>query len=232
MTDELTIIGTPISPYVRKVLAILDMKGVPFRCIPQVPFLGDDEFTRISPLRRIPVLKIGDFTLPDSTAIVQYLEEAYEGAPAYPGDAKARARARWYEEYADDHLGRNIFFNLFFQRVVRPRILKQEPDQALIDEALNVGLPKALEYLEREVPDTGFLCGDIGVADIMVGAIFRSTEWADWTLKESEWPRVAAYLDRVLANPSLKKANDLGQMMMTSHPRDHQAVVDTYYGKG
>ncbi|SDE07816.1 glutathione S-transferase family protein [Kordiimonas lacus] len=230
MTDKLTIIGAPISPYVRKVLAILIMKDLPFRCIPQVPFLADDNFTRISPLRRIPVLKHGDFTLPDSTAIIQYLEEAFPDTPAaYPGDAKARARARWFEEYADDHFGRNVIFNLFFQRVVRPRVLKQEPDQALIDQTLESTLPNALDYLEGEVPADGFLAGDISVGDITIAAMMKNAFWAGWEMDEDRWPGFAAWLKRTSDHPALMKVNTLADEMMAVPPTEHEAIMERFH---
>ncbi|WP_417458046.1 glutathione S-transferase family protein [Kordiimonas sp.] len=225
MKDEITIIGTPISPYVRKVLAILDIKGVPFRCIPLVPFRAEEDFSEISPLRRIPVMKVGDFTIPDSTVIAQYLEDRFPEKRVYPEGLEARARSRWFEEYADDHFGRNIIFNLFFQKRVKPAILKQEPDQALIDSALNDHLPKALNYLEREVPDDGFLCGDVSVADLMLGAMVRNAVWADWALDETAWPRFAAYLKRVNAVPSLAKMNALADEMLLAHPKQHEEIM-------
>ena len=39
-----TIIGGPVSPFVRKVLAVCEIKGVPYRLDPIVPFFGDDRF--------------------------------------------------------------------------------------------------------------------------------------------------------------------------------------------
>jgi hypothetical protein len=36
--DSATIIGSPISPYVRKVLAVCEIKGIPYRLDPIVPF--------------------------------------------------------------------------------------------------------------------------------------------------------------------------------------------------
>ena len=41
-----TIIGGPGSPYVRKVLAVCDMKGVAYELDPIVPFFGDDRLQR------------------------------------------------------------------------------------------------------------------------------------------------------------------------------------------
>ena len=62
-----TIIGGPASPFVRKVLAVCEMKGVPYRLDPIVPFFGNDAFGDISPLRRIPVFIDDQVSLCDST---------------------------------------------------------------------------------------------------------------------------------------------------------------------
>lgn len=72
---------------------------------PITPFFGDDEFPRLSPLRRVPVLIDDRVTLCDSTVIAQYLEDRYpERYALHPRDVGDRARARWLEEYADTRL--------------------------------------------------------------------------------------------------------------------------------
>ena len=58
----LTIIGSFVSPYVRKVLACSTSRASPIEIDPITPFYGNDEFARLSPLRRIPVLIDGDFS--------------------------------------------------------------------------------------------------------------------------------------------------------------------------
>ena len=99
MAPAVTVIGSPVSPYVRKVLACCAIKGVEVKVDPISPFLGDDGFSKISPLRRIPVWIEAAFTLCDSSAIVQYIEETRAGPSLWPADPKARAQARWLEEY-------------------------------------------------------------------------------------------------------------------------------------
>jgi glutathione S-transferase len=99
------IIGSFVSPYVRKVLACMNLKGLDYEVDPITPFFGNDDFERLSPLRRIPVLVDGDVCLSDSSVICAYLDEAYPGRPLLPADPKDRARARWLEEYSDTRLG-------------------------------------------------------------------------------------------------------------------------------
>jgi glutathione S-transferase len=46
MSRPLTVIGSFVSPYVRKVLACLNLKGLEFEVDPITPFYGNDEFRR------------------------------------------------------------------------------------------------------------------------------------------------------------------------------------------
>ena len=150
MSRRVTIIGSFVSPYVRKVLACLNLKGIAYEVDPITPFYGNDEFARLSPLRRIPVLIDGDFSASDSSVICAYLEEAYPGHPLLPADPRDRARARWFEEYADTRLGDLLIWGLFYQRVVRPLVWGEPGDEQRIEQTLSTDLPAALHYLEAE----------------------------------------------------------------------------------
>ena len=97
----LLIVGSYLSPYVRKVLVCLEAKGIAYEVDHIVPFFGDDRFSRLSPLRRIPVLVDGDLVLSDSSVICQYLEDLVPSPALFPADIRDRARARWLEEFAD-----------------------------------------------------------------------------------------------------------------------------------
>ncbi len=61
----LLIVGSYLSPYVRKVLVCLELKGIPYEVDPIVPFYGNDRFSELSPLRRVPVLVDGDLVVTD-----------------------------------------------------------------------------------------------------------------------------------------------------------------------
>ena len=197
------VIGSFVSPYVRKVLACMNLKGLDFEVDPITPFFGNDEFRRLSPLCRIPVLVDGDFSASDSTVICAYLDEAYPGHPLLPSDPKDRARARWLEEYADTRLGDLFIWSLFYQKVVHPLVWGEPGDQARIDKAVNEDIPAALDYLESEVPADGFLFGDIGVADISIASFFRNGSYAGFSVDASRWPRTAGFVERTLAHPCI-----------------------------
>jgi glutathione S-transferase len=199
------IIGSFVSPYVRKVLACLNLKGLSYEIDPITPFYGNDEFERLSPLRRIPVLIEGDVTMSDSSVICAYLDEAYPGYSLLPEDPADRARSRWLEEYADTRLGDLFIWSLFYQRVVRPLVWNEPTDEDRVRKTLDEDLPAALDYLESELPSDSFLFGDIGIADISIATFFRNGAYAGFETDAARWPRTAAFVQRTLAHPAIAK---------------------------
>ena len=195
-----TIIGSFVSPYVRKVLACLNLKQVAYEVDPITPFFGDDAFERLSPLRRIPVLIDGDVVISDSTVICEYAEEAFDGHRLLPADPADRARARWLEEYADTRLGDLFIWGLFYPKVVHPLVWGEPGDEARIAQTLATGIPAALDYLEQQLPASGYLFGDIGTADIAIASFFRNAAYAGFEPDAARWPRTARFVGYVLAH--------------------------------
>ena len=199
------VIGSFVSHYVRKVLACLELKGLDYRVDPITPFFGNDEFERLSPLRRIPVLVDDDLTLCDSTVICAYLEDAFPDPPLLPREPKDRARARWLEEFADTRLGDVFIWGLFYQRVVRPAVWGEPGDEKRIAKTLAEDAPAALDYLERELPASGYLFGNFGLADIAIASFFRNADYAGFAVDAERWPKVARFVGEVLGHPVFAK---------------------------
>ena len=220
------IIGNHISPYARKVLIALAIKGIAFELDPLVPYFGNDAFTRLSPLRRIPVLVDGDFVLNDSTVICEYLDEAYPEPPLLPATPRDRAQARWIEEYCDSRMGESIVWKLFFQRVIGPFVWKQPTDEALVAQALDHDLPAILDWLEGVAPASGFLFGEAPLmADITPACFLRNAAMAGWTVDAGRWPRSAAWIARVWATPAFAATLPLEHIQRTTPRRDLRAAL-------
>lgn len=225
MTDRVRIIGSFLSPYVRKVLVALDLKGIPYEIDPIVPFYGDDRFAAASPVRRIPVLIDDRVTLADSTVICEYLNERHPQPPLLPADVAQRAQARWLEEYADTRMGEVFIWRLFNQLVIGPFVWGRPTDQAVVDRALAEDVPEILDYLERQVPADGFLFGDVSIADVAIACPFRNAKFARFTIDAGRWPRAAAFVGRVLALPSFQTLETIEDRMMRTPPAEHRTVL-------
>jgi len=196
------IIGSFVSPYVRKVLACMNLKGLAYEVDPITPFYGNDEFERLSPLRRIPIMIDGDVSISDSSVICAYLDEAYPDRSLLPSNAADRARARWFEEYADTRLGDLFIWGLFYQRNVRPLVWGEPIDEERVTATLEDGLPKELDYLEGELPVSSYLFRELGLADIAIATFFRNGAYAGFEPDPKRWPKTAAFVERALAEPA------------------------------
>ena len=195
--------GANGSPFVRKVKVALAEKSIPFEQIPLIPFGVSDEYKRKSPLGKIPCLEDGDFTLPDSSCIIAYLEKLQPNPPLHPSDPQQFGRALWYEEYGDTKLV-EVIGPVFFERFVKKVLMKQEPDEARIQEALGQQ-PPIFDYLEGEVADREYLAGgQFSIADIAIGSPFVNLQLAGESIDASRWPKLEAYVERIHSRPSFK----------------------------
>ena len=199
------VFGNTLSPFVRKTLAFAAEKGLEVELVAAGMGGGPPEFKQASPFGKIPALKDGDFTISDSTAIITYLDTLKPEPNLIPTEPRARARAIWYEEFADTIVGACVG-KVFFNRVVAPKFLGRDGDLAAADEAQAVEFPKLVDYLESVIPASGFLVEDrITLADLAVASPFANLEHAGCAIDAKTHPKAAAYLAGILGRPSFAK---------------------------
>ena len=196
--------GSSLSPYVRKVLAFAAEKGIEVESKPIALGEQDPAFREASQFGKMPGFRDGDFVISDSSAIITYLEAIKPEPALIPAEPRARARTIWYDEFADTLLmgcGGKMFFN----RVVAPRFLKREGDLAVADHAEREELPPFLDYLERVIPESGFLVEDrLTLADLSVASPFANFTHVGVTCDPTRHSRLKAYVESILARPSFK----------------------------
>jgi len=117
-----------ISPYAFSCYAALKEKGLPFEV--RAVSLPDKEhhrpeYQKQSMTGRIPMLQHGDFTLSESSAIVEYLDDAFPGTPrALPAAGRDRARARQIMAWVRSDLmpirEERSTTTMFYERATKP----------------------------------------------------------------------------------------------------------------
>lgn len=113
MADDLVLYGSDnfSSPYVFSAFVVLTEKRIPFR----LELLSLErrehhrpEYAGRSVTGKVPALRHGDFWLAESSAIDEYLEDAFPppGYPRlYPADPRSRARVRMVQAFLRSDLG-------------------------------------------------------------------------------------------------------------------------------
>jgi len=197
----LRIYGVPISVHTRKVIVAALEKGVPFENEPVIPFNPPPGWDKLSPTGKIPVARDGELLLRDSSIICAYLERVHPRPALYPAETADYARALWYEEYADGTVFREVVHGLFFQKVIRPGILKEKTDAAVIDTILNDALPRVFGYLESTLDVNGF-----GIAEIALASNLINFHYLGYQIERRKHPRLAASFAAWLERPSIRKA--------------------------
>ncbi|TNF33684.1 MAG: glutathione S-transferase family protein [Gammaproteobacteria bacterium] len=198
--------GVPLSPFVRKVLAVLEHKAIPYQLKSTLPGDASAGYRRMHPLGKIPAFADDWVMLADSSVIVAYLEERYPRPSVLPASITDRARARWLEEYADTRLHELLGPGLFFERLVKPGMMGKPCNEALVQRTIKTQLPAEQDYLEQQVPAAGFFFAEgLGLADISVAGVFLNASYAGYQVDPARWPRLAAYLQRVWQAPAIQR---------------------------
>ena len=199
------LLGSPVSPFVRKVRVALAEKGIKYDHDPVVPFNQPAEYFEISPLGKSPAMIDEGKPLSDSSIILAYLEKKHPEPALYPKEAYEYARALWFEEYGDSALTQNLTGTVFFQRVIAPRFFNRPTDEAIIAKAIETDIPKCFDYLEKELGSKEYLAGGaFSIADIGIATHFVNAKFAGYEVDAKRWPKLGAYAGRILGRPSFQ----------------------------
>lgn len=197
--------GAATSPFVRKAWIALKEKGLVFEHRQLDPLDKSERFLAMNPLGRIPVLEEADGNLiSDSSVICDYLEHLHPTPRLYPKDYRDRARALWFEEYADTLLTQ-VCAQVFWRHIIIPIRSGEPADQSEIDAFCNENYPGAFDYLETVAPkDSGIVNNEFGIADISIASAVRLLDLAGAPLDADRWPAFVGYYQRVINRESAR----------------------------
>lgn len=197
--------GVPQSPFVRKVRIVLEEKGIPCESVWLLPQPKTPELLALHPMGKIPVLRDGEVVVPDSSVICAYLERTHPLPALYPAEPADLAKALFLEEYADTRLAESTLA-ILFERVVKPSVLGQTPDEARVRQLIE-HMPPTLDYLESHLPgERDHVLARFSIADVALGTQLACFAASRVELDARRWPRVAGYYRALCARPSFKTA--------------------------
>ena len=101
----ITLYDAPRCPYCARVRIVLAEKGVEYGTVEIDLADRPDWIYEKNPLGKVPVLEEGDFVLPESEMIMEYLEERYPEPALLPADPTHRALVRLHVYRFDLNLG-------------------------------------------------------------------------------------------------------------------------------
>jgi glutathione S-transferase len=192
--SNLTLISHELCPYVQRAAIALLEKGAKFERI-NIDLANKPEwFLKISPLGKVPLLKVGETVLFESAVICEYLEETI--APAlHPADALKRAEHRGWVEYSSTLLGDLFGFYT-------------APDATTCEVKKEIVLDK-LARVEARLVGPWFDGERFCLVDAIYGPVMRYFEVFDALGVEnllSATPKLAAWRKALLARPSVNTA--------------------------
>src|SRR5277367_3161524 len=197
------LIGMLDSPYVRRVAIALIVARTPFDHRPISLFRHIDQFSKLNPLLKAPTLVADDGTaLMDSSVILEYLASLDPRiAVLTPLDAPARLRASRATGLALTVMEKAV--QRHYERMLRPAEKRHEPWIERVMSQLTGGL----NALNAELPGSGWIGGELGLADISVACAFGFMEGVVADLVEtSRYPNLAAFSARAEALPAFRAA--------------------------
>lgn len=197
------LIGMLDSPYVRRVAVAMIVAKAPFAHRPISLFRHMDEFSKINPLLKAPTLVTDEGTvLMDSSGILDYLAAVYPRIAALtPVDAARRLRACRLGGLALTVMEKAV--QRHYERALRPAEKRHEPWVNRVMAQLSAGL----EALDVELPNSGWIAGELGIADISTACAFAFTQGVLADLVEARhYPNLANFCARAEALAAFRAA--------------------------
>ena len=190
---QLHLISFKTCPFVQRAVITLKHKQIDY----DITFIDladpPDWFIELSPLKKVPVLKVDDEVLFESAVINEYLDEI-TGGELQPSDSLARAKNRAWVEFASNMLG-----NLYMMKMSKDEERYNKYRDTLVDQ---------LHRIEKRLGDGPWFNGDeFSLADTAFAPLFRQNSVAQNQLSiidPTSMPKVTAWGERLLALPEVR----------------------------
>jgi glutathione S-transferase len=185
---------------------ILAHKDVPYTFHDLETVMGKPEHLALHPFDRVPILRHGDFTLYETSAIVSYVDEAFSGPRLTPQNVRGRARMNQWISAVNSYYYYYMIYHVTHERVVFPE-LGIAPDEKVVEHAL----PKievGLGVIERELSHgKEYLLGsELSIADFyLLPSTFAFSMTEEGKRMYPKFPAFCGWRERMENLPTIKK---------------------------
>jgi glutathione S-transferase len=202
LTDQptLTLHMHPLASYCWKVLIALYEAGTPFRPV-QINGIPRDNkaYAELWPIAKMPLLQDGEFVLPETSIIIDYLQAYHPGAAVLiPTDGDAAREVRLWDRFFD------LYVQTPMQKFVSDRMRPADAkDPVGVNEA-RATLDTAYALLDRRMAERTWAAGEaFSMADCAaMPALFYAEAVHPY---RTACPALAAYFERLVARPSVRR---------------------------
>lgn len=201
--SDIELIGFPYSSYVWAVRMALEEKGVEYELVTDIE-LGSAQYAEDHhPFRKMPAFHHGDVEIFESSAIMRYIDEAFEGPSLTPSSLIGRARMNQWLSAIRDYLYESAIRNLVIPRLARPELADEEKIAA------NQSTLRAhLEVFDQALYEDHWLAGmEFSLADCMLAPIIAYLGMVPEGKKAKEGlVHLARFADHTQSRVSFQKA--------------------------
>ena len=204
--SDVTLFGFPRSVYVQMAGIVLTHKEVPYTFHDLETEMNTESHIALHPFERVPILRHGDFTVYETSAIVGYIDDAFDGPRLTPADPQKRARMNQWISAVNGYYYPYLIYHVSHERNVFPQ-LGIPSDEKVVAHAM----PKVktcLEVLERELSQSGaFLLGhELSLADYFMLPIIHGFGFSPEAQQMyPQLPSICAWRERMEALPTMKR---------------------------
>lgn len=197
------LISNPLCPYTQRAAIQLAEKGVAYERV-YIDLANKPEwFRHLSPLGKVPLLRVGEAVIFETAVICEYIEEAEPAVPLLPAEPLDRARHRGWAEFASAVIADIFAFYM-------------APDAAAFDHKCR-DLSARFGWLERQLRDGPYFAGArFSLVDAAFAPIFRLFDTFDQIAEFGVFQglrRVPIYRAALAERASVRQAvvSDYGQ---------------------
>ncbi len=188
------LISFKICPFVQRSVIVLQEKGVDY----DITYINLKEpppwFSTISPLGKVPVLKVGDEVVFESAVIMEYLDEVNPPS-LHPADPLRKAHNRAWIEFAS-----TLFMCQFNMVMAQEQEGCDKAEQELRDK---------LALVNEQLSGPYFNGGEFSLVDAAYAPLFMRLalleQWQPMGLLEG-MPKMQAWSEQLLSRPSVQNS--------------------------